>query len=301
MIVLKTHYVPDQISQIRLVDYVVKILPDYPSRSAIKKAIKRGEILLDNRKADQAEFVKPGQEIVLVDLQKKIPKVFELILEVIYEDEFLAVINKPAGVSVSGNKFKTVLNALPLNLKPSNRQDALTVPLPVHRLDYATSGSLLIAKTRLALTELGKQFENRQVKKHYQAVVVGKIDEQGVIDFPVDELEAYTEYRLVKSIPSLKVETISLVDLFPKTGRTHQLRKHMAGIGHPIVGDSKYGNDFPILKGKGLFLAAIGLSFKDPFNQKEQTFQISMPAKFESLLEREERRWKKYHLSQIKS
>jgi len=297
MIVLKTHHVPDQIPRIRLIDYAVNILPEYPSRSAIKKAIKKGEILLDNRRADQAEFVKPNQVITLIDLQNKISKILELKLEVIYEDDHIAVVNKPAGISVSGNKFKTIVNALPFNLKLSNQQDALTVFLPVHRLDYATSGLLLIAKTRIALAELGRQFERRQVKKNYSAIVAGKLREQGIVNIPVEGQEAFTEYHLARSIPSLKTNFISLVDLFPLTGRTHQLRKHMSGIGHPIIGDGKYGKGFPLLRGKGLFLAATGISFKHPFHQSEQTFQVSAPYKFESLLEREYRRWKKYHIS----
>lgn len=295
MIVLKTHLVPEQIPQIRLVDYVVKIFFEYPSRSAVKKAIKRGEILLDEQKTNQAEFIRPNQIISIVELQRSIPKVYELNLEVIYEDEHLAVIQKPAGISVSGNKYKTIVNALPFNLRKTAEKNALHTPLPAHRLDYSTSGLLLIAKTRFVLARLGYQFENREIAKNYRAIVIGELPEKGIIDDPVDGQEAITRYYRLNTARSLKVDHISLLDLFPETGRTHQLRKHLAGIGHPIVGDTRYCNDYPLLRGKGLFLAAIGLSFKHPVNQKELQLTIATPHKFESLFDREDRRWKKYH------
>jgi 23S rRNA pseudouridine1911/1915/1917 synthase len=296
MIILKRHLIPDNISRTRLVDYLIGLFDEYPTRSSIKKAIKRGEIRLNNELTNQAEFITPGQEITLVGAQKKIPKIYELTLEVIYQDDHIAVINKPPGISVSGNKFKTIYNSLPFNLTHSQEIDALISPLPVHRLDFATSGLLLVAKTRTALADLGKQFENRRIKKNYRAIVVGQIPDNGIIDSPVEGQEAYTEYQCLSIFPSLKTEFISLVDLFPDTGRTHQLRKHMVEIGHPIVGDSKYGNDFPLLKGKGLFLSAIGLSFNHPVHQRELSLQIPEPNKFQSLLKRENRRWKKYHL-----
>ncbi len=295
MIILSQHHVPDSVSNIRLVDYSLKIFSEIPSKSGIKKAIKRGEILLNGEKTEQSAWVKHGETITLIDLQNNPPKVYELKLDVVFEDDCLAVINKPAGISVSGNKYKTIVNALSYNLKPSTAEDALKWPLPVHRLDYPTSGLLLVAKTKLARIKLGNQFENRQVKKNYRAIVVGQPPDEGVIDNQIENQVAITEYKLIKATPSLKVKQISLIDLFPLTGRTHQLRRHMAEIGHPILGDRKYGNDLPLLKGKGLFLSAIGLEFKHPVSDEKCLFQISEPLKFSSLLERENRRWKKYH------
>jgi len=295
MIILSQHHVPDSVSNIRLVDYSLKIFSEIPSKSGIKKAIKRGEILINGEKTEQSAWVKHSDTITWVDLQNNPPKVYELKLDIIFEDEYIALINKPAGISVSGNKYKTIVNALSYNLEPSTAEDALKWPLPVHRLDYPTSGLLLVAKTKLARIKLGNQFENRQVKKNYRVIVVGQPPDEGVIDNQIENQEAITEYKLIKVTPSLKVKQISLVDLFPLTGRTHQLRRHMAEIGHPILGDRKYGNDLPLLKGKGLFLSAIGLEFKHPVSNEGCIFQISEPLKFSSLIERENRRWKKYN------
>ena len=295
MITLKQHQVPETVLNIRLVNYVVKIFSEIPSRSAAKKAIKRGEILVDDLKPDQGEWIKPGQLISLVDLQKKPPKIFKLKIEVIYEDEHIAVVRKPAGISVSGNKYKTILNTLAFNLMASTSEDALKWPLPVHRLDYPTSGLLLIAKTKFALTNLGNQFEKRLVKKTYHAIVIGKIHQKGIIDQTIDGQEAITAYQLIDIAPSLKVGHISLVRLKPLTGRTHQLRIHLSEIGHPIIGDNKYGTKLPLLKGKGLFLSATTLEFSHPVSNNKCSFEINQPQKFSSFLKRETRRWKKYN------
>ena len=213
----------------------------------------------------------------------------------VFEDEYLAVINKPPGIEVSGNKYKTIENALSINLKPSAQPDALPWPRPVHRLDYSTSGLLLIAKTSTAQRLLGQAFEERRIHKRYCAVVMGLIPTLGTVETPIDGLNALSEYEPVLTVPSLRSGHVSLVHLFPTTGRTHQLRIHMASIGHPIVGDPKYGEDGNTLKGKGLFLASIGLRFPHPVTQQEMNICIDAPPKFNALLEREQARWDKFN------
>ena len=103
----------------------------------------------------------------------------EFILEVIYEDDYLAIIDKPPGILVSGNKLKTIVNALPFNLQVSSQIDALINPLPVHRLDFPTSGLLLIAKTNNALVALGKMFEEKKISKIYHAITIGQMKPEG--------------------------------------------------------------------------------------------------------------------------
>ncbi len=294
MLVIEEHIVPDGISNIRLVDYVHRVLNNIPSRSGLKKAIKRGEILVDGKRAEGGNWVEPGQKIVLIDLQNKQPKVFEMPLKVVFEDEFVAVINKPAGISVSGNKFKTIVNALPFNLKPSSSHDVLKTPKPVHRLDYSTSGLLLIAKTSGALVRLGKLFEQREIKKKYRAIAVGKIPERGTLDKNINGQQAITKYQLVSHSRSLHTDWLSLVDLYPITGRTHQLRIHLSEYGFPILGDKMYDDPKKVLKGKGLFLAAVELLFIHPIHGTEIVCGIEMPQKFAHLIAGQNRRWKNY-------
>lgn len=226
--------------------------------------------------------------IELLSPQPVPPKAYSLPLEVILEDEHLAVIHKPAGILVSGNAFRTIVNALQGNLKPSEAADALPWPRPVHRLDHGTSGLLLVAKTSRALVSLGQQFESRTVQKRYRAVVIGKPQQSGTVESPIDGKEALTEYQLVRSVPSKRSGHLSLLDLFPRTGRRHQLRIHMASLGHPILGDKEYGIEGMILKGKGMFLAAVELQFTHPVTDREVVCKIEQPGKFERFLDKNE-------------
>lgn len=294
MITKETHSVPEGIGGVRLSDYARIAFPAIPSRKGISKAIKRGEIWIDGVAAQSGNWVEAGQTLEWMDLQHRIPKAYRLPLKVVFEDGHLAVVDKPPGVEVSGNKFKTVENALSGSLQPSPLPDALPWPRPVHRLDYSTSGLLLVAKTAGAQQSLGRQFEGQQVHKHYCAVVMGKPSATGQVDEPINGLSAHSEYATVKTVPSLRSGQLTLVDLFPTTGRTHQLRIHMAAIGHPIVGDRKYGDEGNILKGKGLFLAAVGIRFTHPADQRELSVSTDLPHKFGSLLEREQARWEKF-------
>jgi tRNA pseudouridine65 synthase/23S rRNA pseudouridine1911/1915/1917 synthase len=295
MITKDSHLVPEGICDMRLSDYARTAFPMIPSRKGASKAIKRGEIRINGTVACSADRVKAGQTLDWVDLQKRTPKAYRLKLEVVFEDDDLAVINKPPGIEVSGNKFKTVENALSGSLAPSSRPDALPWPRPVHRLDYSTSGLLLVAKTAGAQIFLNRQFEKRCIHKKYYAVVMGDVPDAGKIDAPINGLPARSEYVPVKTVPSLRSGHLTLVQLFPVTGRTHQLRIHMAAIGHPIVGDQKYGETGHILKGKGLFLAAVELCFPHPETKESIAVSIDRPPKFESMMKREKERWEKFN------
>jgi RluA family pseudouridine synthase len=290
----KSHIVPEGTDEIRLYDYVGDVFPEIPSRSAIKKSIVKGKILVDGVASKTGTWVRPGQKIDLLDLEEKAPKEYHLDFSVVYQDEYMAIVNKPSGIPVSGNQFKTMQNALVGKLTKSNEVDALDWVKPVHRLDAATSGLLIVAKTAKALMLLGHMLEDKEIQKKYCAVVQGLIDEEGEVKEDIEEKYAFTEYTRIAHEPSLRSEYLSMVDLYPKTGRTHQLRIHMANLGHPIMGDTLYGRAGEVLKGKGLFLCAIGLKFKHPITKENVMVQIDEPAKFDSLMAREKRRFDKF-------
>jgi 23S rRNA pseudouridine1911/1915/1917 synthase len=295
MLTKETHLVPEGISGVRLSDYARTAFSSIPSRKGISKAIKRGEFWINGTVGQSGDWIETGQTLQLVDLQLRPPKQYHLPLEAIFEDDYLAVINKPPGIEVSGNKFKTVENALTGSLMPSAQPDALPWPRPVHRLDYSTSGLLLIAKTASAQVSLSRQFEERKVHKRYCAVVMGKVLAPGEVDEPIGGLSAVSTFSPIETTPSLQSGHLSLVNLSPITGRTHQLRIHMAAIGHPIVGDRKYGDPDNVLKGKGLFLAAIELSFEHPVTHEVAAFRTIILPKFTALLKREKTRWDKFN------
>ena len=242
-------------------------------------------------------WIQEGQLIELIDLEDTPPKAYDLELEVLYEDQFLTIINKPAGITVSGNQYRTIQNALISNVSISTDKDALKWPRPVHRLDNQTSGILVVAKTRKALMSLGQLFENNLVEKKYNAIVMGKTKSEGVIDILIDNQLAVTKYKTIETLPSLQSDWLSLLELKPETGRTHQLRIHCSNNGFPILGDKLYGNEGNILKHKGLFLVASGISFNHPTTNSLVEIDLELPYKFTSLLLREKKRWNKFNSS----
>lgn len=288
------HSVPADIPPIRFSDYARQVFTQIPSRNGIRKAIKHGELTIDGKEAETDRWLQPGMLLELWESDRKPARIFPLKFAVIFQDEHLAVINKPAGFPVSGNRFRTIENALLHNISASKEPDALTNPKPVHRLDALTSGLLIIAKTTNSRIELGKQFEEKNIQKRYRAIVIGNLPQSRTIAEPIGGKVAITRFELVKAVPSLKSEWLSLVDLFPQTGRTHQLRIHLSKLGHPILGDNIYGEEHHIFKGKGLFLCAVELKFTHPITTKNLELKIDEPNKFKIHLEREEKRWRKY-------
>lgn len=292
---IATHIVPRLERKQRLSDYLCGVLEALPSRKSVKNAIKKGRIYVDGQRAYTGDWVQEGQEIKLLEDRAIHNKIFSLPLEILYEDDYLAIIIKPAGYIVNGNAFQTIERALPFNISLSQKADAYQEAKAVHRLDRPTSGLLVVAKTATAHQCLGAQFENKTIEKHYQAIAIGQLPPSGSIDSPVDGKAAYTRYQVSQTVPSLKNGHLSLVDLYPQTGRTHQLRQHLASVGCPILGDALYGIEGLILKHKGLFLRAVGLEFIHPITDKKLAFNLPTPNKFVALLAREKKRYQSYH------
>ncbi len=254
-----------------------------PTKSALKKALKKNYITVNEKPASTATFINGGEIIILSipkDENNKPKRELIFALKVLFEDEYLAIIHKPAGILVSGNAFKTVANALPQNLKPSNLEDA-TIPQPVHRLDYGTTGALLVGKTASSIRVLNKLFEDKEIDKTYYAVTIGKMKElEGIIISEVDGKESQSNYKIIESVKSERFEFLNLVKLYPKTGRRHQLRIHLASIGNPILGDAAYGIENLILNGKGIYLHAFSLQFFHPFTKEKIYLKDELPQKF---------------------
>lgn len=293
-IVRERHVVTSEFDGMRFQEYGATVLELLPSRAGVKKAIKRGELTVDGAPAETGRFMREDMVIELLEGELPTSKRFEVELPILYEDEFLAIINKPAGIPVSGNAFKTVQNGLAGNVSFSSEPDALPIPRPVHRLDALTSGLLVIAKTTKARIVLGDLFAERKVQKTYNALVMGATPEFGEIESIIDEKPAYSTYKRLKEIPSLKSGLLTLVELQPQTGRTHQLRIHCAEQGFPIVGDTLYGEEGNIILHKGLFLTAVKIELPHPICGETVSVEIELPKKFTRFMAGEEKRFKKY-------
>ncbi|WP_245701836.1 RluA family pseudouridine synthase [Roseivirga misakiensis] len=265
-------------------DYGVGIFDSTYTKSALKKAIKKGLIKVNGERASTATMISGGEKITLQGTESnQAHKSFIYRLKVLFEDEYLAVVHKPAGILVNGNTFKTIANALPSNIKPSPLKDACR-PQPVHRLDYATTGVLMVGKTSSSIRTLNRLFEQKSIRKEYFAVTIGQMREMsGEISSMINDKPALSEYKVLKTVTSERFEQLNLVTLNPKTGRRHQLRKHLNELGHPILGDRDYYLEGLLLKGKGMYLHAARLEFIHPFTGKSLIIEDDLPKKFKNI------------------
>jgi len=290
MELIARHQVPAGTHKTRASDYLIGVFSLLDTRSAVRKALKRSQITVDHEKITSAHWIEAGQIIELWGAEFAELPSFSVEIKVLFEDDHLAVVEKPPGIEVRSKASRNLENLLRGQLSNSPFRDSLNQPRAVHRLDYGTQGLLLIAKTKSALVYLSRSFENREIRKVYQAVVHGKLPEaSGKWRGDIANQSAQSEYRVLGCFPSLKSGHLSLLELSPITGRTHQLRIHCSEAGFPIVGDLKYIADAKTVKGKGLFLAALELNFPHPQTGEILEFKLECPAKFRSLLDREER------------
>ena len=298
------------------------------SRNKLQQAINAGLVLVNGKEIRPNYKVKPQDEIVIYsDMSPEETDVVpeEIALDIVFEDDDLMVINKPAGMVVhpgSGNYSGTLLNGVAWYLQKNN--PSLTVDqLPrfglVHRIDKNTSGLLVLAKTDIAMRQLAKQFFDHTVKRQYLALVWGDVlEDKGTIVAHVGRhqrfrklFEAYPEGEHGKeAITHYRVKErfgyVTLVECILETGRTHQIRVHMKYIGHPLFNDDFYGGD-KIIKGTvyarykqfvdNCFsicprqaLHAKTLCFLHPTSGKEMHFDSELPADMNDVIEK----WRKY-------
>jgi 23S rRNA pseudouridine1911/1915/1917 synthase len=279
--ILETYIVPPLEAPIRLSDLRAGTFSLIVSRKAFTKLIKANLVHVNNNLSTTATPLLGGEIITVFRDQNPIKKPsIKIPLEVIYEDEYLAIINKPPGVEVSGNKRYTIANALDKALKRSNQEDALQRPEPIHRLDYPTSGCLLIGKTSTSVMMLNRAFQEKKIDKVYYAITIGKQKTNGTIKIPLEGKSCISHFEVIDTVASIKYKALNLVKLIPETGRKHQLRKHLAAIQNPIMGDNQYGTDGNKGMGNGLYLHAYSINFIHPATALTISEHIKLPKKF---------------------
>ena len=293
----QTFHVEEAYQGLRLDVYLTQVIENIPSRSFVEKLIDEGVVLIKGKKVKTNYKVCTRDEII-VDVDpsswaKQDIKAENIPLNIFYEDDDIALINKPIGLTVhpaGSDKGGTLVNALVYHFGKLSDVNGDIRPGIVHRLDKDTSGLLLIAKTNVAHARLGRQFEKHTVYKRYVALVQGKVQfDQGVVDINIKKHVKYHDQRQVTENKEEGKEAMTmyqvldrrdkatLVALFPQTGRTHQLRVHMKHLGHPILGDDKYGRkeSFPRLA-----LHAQSIGFIHPITKQYVEFACVMPKEF---------------------
>ncbi|MFC5631449.1 MULTISPECIES: RluA family pseudouridine synthase [Streptococcus] len=269
------------------------------SRAQANEGIKAGAILV-NGKAVKAKYaVKEGdvityqvpEEEVLEYVAEDIP------LDIVYEDEDVAIVNKPQGMVVhpsAGHTKGTLVNALMYHVKDLSSINGVVRPGIVHRIDKDTSGLLMIAKNDVAHNTLAEELKAQKSLRKYLAIVHGNLpNDRGIIEAPIGRSEKDRKKQAVtaKGKPAVtrfqvleRFGDYTLVELTLETGRTHQIRVHMAYIGHPVAGDEAYGPR-KTLKGNGQFLHAQTLGFTHPRTGELVQFTAPAPAIFQETLE----------------
>ena len=282
---------------VRLDQYLVGQLTEF-TRAQLQRLITEGMVLLNGRSAKQSNKVRPGDRVSLT-----IPPVrpAELVpqwmpLSLVYQDRDIVVIDKPAGLSVHpgpGHPDHTLVNGLLARCPDIQGISGTIRPGIVHRLDKDTSGLMVVAKNHKAHQNISAQIKAREVTKGYLALTVGRVEpNSGLIDEPIARdprhrkrmavvpggRDSRTRYSVLENPAGC-----SLLELSLETGRTHQIRVHLAYLGHPLLGDGVYGRSSPLLTRH--FLHANRLGFRHPETGEALEFRSELPSELSSVLD----------------
>lgn len=283
-------------NNIRLDNYLIDKLDS--SRSKIQKLIKNNSILVNDKNTKSSYLVKTGDIITITDVKEESSNIEpeDIKLDIVYEDEYLLVVNKPSGMVVHpgcGNRNHTLVNALMNHSKLSNIDNIR--PGIVHRIDAYTSGLLMVAKDDKTHRELALELKSNKAKRKYLALVHGVIvEDTATIDAPIGRDTKNRKKMCVTSVNSKDAIThikvleryidTTFIECTLETGRTHQIRVHLSYINHPIVNDSVYGYKKQINPTFGQMLHAYTLGFIHPVTHKYLEFKAEPPKEFMEIL-----------------
>lgn len=278
----------------RLDKYLAEEIADL-SRSRIKELVQAGEVLVNSKKSKVSYKVQKGDliQVTVLPLEPLALEAENIPLDIVYEDEDVIVVNKPQGMVVhpaAGHPSHTLVNALLYHTRDLADSPEGFRPGIVHRIDKDTSGLLMVAKNAAARESLEKQLAAKSNKRQYLAIVHGNFaEEEGTIDAPIgrnpkDRKQMAVVEKGKSAVTHFKVleqyQGYSLVECQLETGRTHQIRVHMAYIGHPLAGDPLYGPR-KTLAGHGQFLHAKTLGFEQPSTGEWLEFSVQPPEIFQ--------------------
>ena len=278
----------------RLDKYLAEEIADL-SRSRIKELVQAGEVLVNSKKSKVSYKVQKGDliQVTVLPLEPLALEAENIPLDIVYEDEDVIVVNKPQGMVVhpaAGHPSHTLVNALLYHTRDLADSPEGFRPGIVHRIDKDTSGLLMVAKNAAARESLEKQLAAKSNKRQYLAIVHGNFaEEEGTIDAPIgrnpkDRKQMAVVEKGKSAVTHFKVleqyQGYSLVECQLETGRTHQIRVHMAYIGHPLAGDPLYGPR-KTLAGHGQFLHAKTLGFEQPSTGEWLEFSVQPPGIFQ--------------------
>lgn len=294
--------VPQEFHGERIDKFLSVLVPDC-SRNSIQKLIEQGNVTINGVSVNKKYKVNTDDEILVVtgELKPLDAEPENIPLDIVYEDDDLLVVNKPRGMVVHpapGNYTGTLVNALLYHCKDSlSGINGVLRPGIVHRIDKDTSGLLIVAKNDKAHMGLAEQIKEHSFTREYNAVICGHLkDQEGTVNAPIgrnpkdrkkmcvtmqNSKNAVTHYSVIE-----EYNGYSHVSLKLETGRTHQIRVHMAHLGHPVAGDLVYGHDKKSAELNGQCLHAIKIGFVHPIKNEYMEFSSELPDYFKSFIDK---------------
>ena len=294
--------ITEENNNIRIDRYLAEQCPDL-SRSYIQKLVKDGAVFVNNRQIKANYKVQPQDQVILTIPDMQVPDIRpeNIPLDILYEDQWLLVVNKPKDMVVhpsAGHMEGTLVNAVMAHCgEHLSGINGVLRPGIVHRIDKDTTGALLICKDDTVHRDLAEQLKVHSIKRRYRAIVQGNLKEdQGTVDAPVGRhptdrkkmavnykngKEAVTHYQVLE-----RFGNATYIECRLETGRTHQIRVHMASLGHPLLGDTIYGSSKNPYHLQGQALHAMILGFVHPITREYLEFQAPLPEYFIKLLDK---------------